>query len=124
METIIKDQNSIPDKYICSHCENKEFLDANKYQNNYFWYDKIQEILNEEYFFSLSPTTIYDDKNKILKVTIYINIPSSIDLASNKVLYTAKNIFELQIDEYGNLKEILHANFDLNAYLTENEKIL
>lgn len=122
IETIIKDQNSITDEYTCSNCENKEFLDANKYQNNYFWYDKIQKILNEEYIFSLSPITIYDDKNKILKATIYINIPSSIDLASNKVLYTAKNIFELQIDEFGNLKEILHANFDLNAYLTENEK--
>ena len=122
IETIIKDQNSITDKYICSSCENENFYDANKYLNNYFWYDKIDELLNEEYIFSLEPNTTYDDKTKILKSIIQINIPNSIDLASNKPLYKPKTLFEIQIDEFGNIKEVLHANFDLDSLLTNNER--
>ena len=122
IETIIKDQNSILDKYICSSCENDNFYDANKYLNNYFWYDKIDELLNEEYILSLELNTMYDDKTKILKSIIQINIPNSIDLSSNKPLYKPKTLFEIQIDEFGNIKEVLHANFDLNSQITENEK--
>jgi hypothetical protein len=95
IETIIKDQNSILDKYVCSSCENENFYDANKYLNNYFWYDKIDELLNEEYIFSLEPNTTYDDKTKILKSIIQINIPNSIDLASNKPLYKLQKTDEL-----------------------------
>lgn len=122
IETIIKDQNSTLDKYVCSSCENENFYDANKYLNNYFWYDKIDKLLNEEYIFSLEPNITYDDKTKILKSIIQINIPNSIDLASNKALYKPKTFFEIQIDEFGNLKEILHVNFDLKSQLTVNEK--
>jgi len=122
IEIIIKDPNSILDKYVCLSCENENFYDANKYLNNYFWYDKIDELLNEEYIFSLEPNTTYDDKTKILKSIIQINIPNSIDLASNKPLYKPKTLFEIQIDEFGNIKEVLHANFDLDSLLTNNER--
>ena len=122
IETIIKDQNSIADKYICSSCENENFYDANKYQNNYFWYDSIKNLFDEEFIFSLQPITTYDNETKILKSLIQINVPNSIDLASNKASYKSKTLFEIQIDELGNLKEILHANFDLNLQITEDEK--
>lgn len=122
IETIIKDQNSIADKYICSSCENENFYDANKYQNNYFWYDSIKNLFDEEFIFSLQPITTYDNETKILKSLIQINVPNSIDLASNKASYKSKTLFEIQIDEFGNLKEILHANFDLNLQITEDEK--
>ena len=89
--TIIKNNETLMDKYICPSCENEKFYDANKYQNNYFWYDSIYNLFEEEEFiFSLQPITTYDSENKILKAIIQINIPNSIDLASNKVLYKPK----------------------------------
>lgn len=123
IETIIKNQNSTLDKYICSSCENEKFYDANKYLNNYFWYDSIYSLFeDEEFIFSLQPITTYDSESKILKAIIQLNIPNSIDLASNKALYKSKPLFEIQIDEFGNTKEVLHVNFDLNSQITENEK--
>jgi hypothetical protein len=35
-ETIIKEDESLIDGYICSSYENENFYSANKYQNNYF----------------------------------------------------------------------------------------
>lgn len=121
-QTSINYYESMLDKYICPNCENEEFYDANKYGNNSFWYEPITNLLNEDYISSLYPIVKYDEKNKILKAIIQIDIPNYIDLASDKIVYKQKDLFEIQIDEFGNIKQIVHVNFDLKAYLTENEK--
>jgi hypothetical protein len=66
-ETIIKEDESLIDGYICSSCENENFYSANKYQNNYFWYASIQTLFEEKYLLSIKPTINYEDKNKVLK---------------------------------------------------------
>ena len=110
------------DKYICSSCQNEEFYDANKYKNNSSWYEPITNLLNEDYISSLNPIVKYDEKNKILKATIQIDIPNYIDLASNNIVYVQKKLFELQINNDGELKEILDVNFDLKSQLSQNER--
>ena len=102
-QTSINYYESMLDKYICPNCENEEFYDANKYGNNSFWYEPITNLLNEDYISSLYPIVKYDEKNKILKAIIQIDIPNYIDLASDKIVYKQKDLFEIQIDEYGNL---------------------
>lgn len=122
METIINDEDYDLDKYICSSCQNEEFYDANKYKNNSSWYEPITNLLNEDYISSLNPIVKYDDKNKILKATIQIDIPNYIDLASNNIVYVQKKLFELRINNDGELKEILDVNFDLKSQLSQNER--
>jgi hypothetical protein len=77
-------------------------------------------------FFSLFSSSLSRTSSKSsfdgIKSIIQINIPNSIDLASNKPLYKPKTLFEIQIDEFGNIKEVLHANFDLDSLLTNNER--
>ena len=70
----------------------------------------------------LCACTINDDKNKILKATIQMDIPNYIDLASNNIVYVQKKLFELQINNDGELKEILDVNFDLKSQLSQNER--
>lgn len=120
-QTSINYYESMLDKYICPNCENEEFYDANKYGNNSFWYEPITNLLNEDYISSLYPIVKYDEKNKILKAIIQIDIPNYIDLASDKIVYKQKDLFEIQIDEFGNIKQIVHVNFDLRSLLTDHE---
>ena len=51
-----------------------------------------------------------------------MDIPNYIDLASNNIVYVQKKLFELQINNDGELKEILDVNFDLKSQLSQNER--
>ena len=60
------------------------------------------------------------NETKILTAFVFLNIPNSYDLASDTVIYKAKNLYELQLDELGNIKQFLHANFDLSNSFNES----
>ncbi|QKJ26121.1 hypothetical protein ACBT_0136 [Aliarcobacter cibarius] len=119
-EIIIKEQKGILD-YICLHCENEFFCNANFYNNNHSWYEPIYELFDEDFILYLKPNVYYDENNKIIRAAFQIKVPKTVDLASNKIIYTDKDIFELEIDQFGNYKEQLHTNFNLNGELTEKE---
>lgn len=122
-QVILRNNEQIDtDKYICDECENEIYLDANKYLNNYLWYEPITNILDKSIILNLESNFIFDNQSKVLKSYVSLNIPYSYDLASNKALYKSKNIYELQLDELGNLKETLHANFEISS-LINNEEI-
>jgi hypothetical protein len=54
-EIIIKDQYTNLENYSCKHCDNKEFYDANFYNNNSTWYEPIYELFKEDYILYLKP---------------------------------------------------------------------
>lgn len=120
-EFIIKQSLQDLNKYICSECENKKFLDATKYKNNYIWYDPIKELLDDNIILSLKPTTRYDENSKKLEAKICLDIPSSVDLSCDKIYYKSKSIFELEINNKGKIKQTIQANYDLASECTYKE---
>lgn len=119
---IIKDIDFNSDSYECEDCENKIFLDSNKYLNNYIWYDSIKDLLDEEDILAFEPTISFDSKNKELKANILLKVPSSIDLSCDKIIYSSKSLFELKILKDGTIKQLVQVNYDLESGITENEK--
>ena len=120
-EIIIKDQYTILENYSCKHCDNKEFYDANFYNNNSTWYEPIYELFKEDYILYLKPNIYYDANNLIIRAAFQIKIPTTIDLARNEIVYIYKDVYEFNIDQFGNCSEQLHTNFDLNKELTNKE---
>ena len=120
-EIIIKDQYTILENYSCKHCDNNEFYDANFYNNNSTWYEPIYELFKEDYILYLKPNIYYDATNLIIRAAFQIKIPTTIDLARNEIVYIYKDVYEFNIDQFGNCSEQLHTNFDLNKELTNKE---
>ena len=120
-EFIIKKSLQDLDEYICNECENKTFLDASTYSNNYNWYDPINELLNHDVILSLNPTATYNQNSKKLEAKICIDIPYSVDLSCDKIYFKPKSIFEYEIDNEGKIKQILQANYDLDSEYTYRE---
>lgn len=121
-EIFIKDSFTKLDDYECSECCNKEFYETSKYNNNTTWYEDIGKLFPEDFLLSLISNVSLDEKNKQINSHIGLNIPSSIDLASNKISYTKKNLFEVFTDEYGSLVQKTNVNFNLNSLISKNEK--
>lgn len=119
-DIIIKNQNSDIDKYKCSICDNEDFYDSDKYLNNYTWYEPISTLFDEEYLSLLEPKITFDQENKILKANIFLDIPSSYDLASDEIIYHSRNLFELELGLKKNIKQILLANYDLDSLVDED----
>ena len=119
-KTILRNQKIEIDKYICKDCGNEIYLDANKYSNNYLWYEPIVDSLDKSIIFDLEVNFEMDNETKVLTAFVFLNIPNSYDLASDTVIYKAKNLYELQLDELGNIKQFLHANFDLSNSFNES----
>lgn len=118
-EFIIKETIKTLDNYICEECGNELFLDANKYNNNYLWYEDIEDLFNEDFLLSLAPYIEYNEEKKELYSGISINIPSSFDLVSEKIKYTKKNMFELVLDETNKFQYKINANFNLKKNYDE-----
>jgi len=123
-EVILKNVNTVLDEYVCEKCDNKTFLETSKYLNNHIWYESISTLLDEDYLISMKPTINFDYKNRILKGTISLNIPNSYDLVSDRTIYTIKELFELTLDKFGNINQLLYSNFDLEAQVTDKNKLI
>jgi len=112
-EIIIK-SNYQEQEYICKVCENNKFLDANYFLGNTAWYDPIEDVFSKELLENLPLTINKDIINNKLFASITLEIPNNIDISCDKISFLKKEIFQVSIDEFGNMKEKLFANFDLN----------
>lgn len=121
-KTIIKNAQSSKINYICEECGNEEYLEANRYINNYIWYDKVQDILPSDIIESLKTKVYLDENKKLLTCSLYLDIPKTFDIVSDKLIYSRKNLFEIKIDDLENLEYNLYANFDLDSLISDEER--
>ena len=121
-EIFIKDSLTKLEDYECCECSNIEFYKTSDYQNNVTWYEDICKLFPEDFLLSLEQETLFNEEEKHFSSNINIYIPSSIDLASNKLSYDKKTIFQIYIDKYGFLVQQTNVNFDLNSLLSKDEK--
>lgn len=119
IETIIKDTYISLDKYICKKCKNEEFLSASKYNNNFIWYENVETLFDDVFLSSLTPNIIFNEKEKTLLCDLSINIPVLIDLASEKITYNKKSIFEIRTNSHKKLEKIIKVNFELYSGFSE-----
>ena len=120
-EIILKNKSLDLDSYECSECGNTDFYNANKYTKNDLWYKNINEIFSEDILLELNPNIKYHEINKLIKADISVNIPVSLDLARNEIIYKKRDIYTITIDEVGELEENLLSNFDLDSMRTDDE---
>lgn len=121
-EIFIKDSFTKLEDYECCECGNIEFYETSDYQKNVTWYEDITNIFPEDFLLSLDQETLYNEEEKHFSSNINIYIPSSIDLASNKISYDKKTIFQIYIDKYHSLVQQTNVNFNLNSLLSKNEE--
>jgi len=115
-EIIIGSNFQEKENYICENCENDKFLDANNFLGNVVWYEKIEDIFIEDILKRFEIILNKDNSTDNLTASVVVNIPNGIDLASNDVKFTQKEIYKITIDSYSNQDEILSANFDIDRY--------
>ena len=88
------------------------FCDANFYNNNSTWYEPIYELFKEDYILYFKTKNIYYDANNLIQELLFqIKIPTTIDLVRNEIVYIYKDVYEFNIDQFGNCSEQLHTNF-------------
>lgn len=125
---IIGNDNDID--YICTECGNEEFFDANYYNSNKAWYDSIDKIFKEDILHNLPYEINLDTNHNKLNAKLLIEIPSSIDLSKDEVVFTKKPLYELILSLNGTIDEKVYVNFDLlslsgdNYYFNYNESEL
>ncbi len=83
--------------------------------------NQFTKLYKEDYILYLKPNIYYDATNLIIRAVFQIKIPTTIDLARNEIVYIYKDVYEFNIDQFGNCSEQLHTNFDLNKELTNKE---
>jgi len=93
-------------KYICKECENTNFYDANSAWRNitHFLYQNLDLELSCEYNVQSSADVI--SSHYVTK------IPTSIDFANHKVIYSKKTIYSLSLRIDGEFKENYSLRFD------------
>lgn len=96
---IISKQNQYPD-YKCKVC-----------QNNYYW-----KINNKTYHKFKLHYELLQSRNKIIAIS-YINIPYSIDLASQNIKYKKRVISSITLKSNGNIRH--SKNYILNNMVDE-----
>jgi len=121
-EIFIKNSFTKLEEYECNECGNIEFYKTSDYQKNVTWYEDITNIFPEDFLLSLDQQTLFNEEEKHFSSNINIYIPSSIDLASNKISDDKKTIFQISIDKYGFLVQKTNVNFNLNSLLSKNEE--
>jgi hypothetical protein len=112
-EIIIKNAMDSLIKFVCPICENSSFINANDYNNNYIWYEKIEDLLPSDFLLSLEPNVKLNEKDKILSCSIDLDIPILVDLCSEQITFNKKSIYELNTNSSNEFENKLNANFDL-----------
>lgn len=106
-------------KYSCTICENENFLDANHYLGNVVWYESIEETFSKELLYSADLRITQNTTSNKLFATIVLIIPNSIDLSCDEISYLEKEMFQISIDNYGEIEERLFTDFNLKKYDTD-----
>lgn len=120
-EFIIKQKEDRLELFKCPICDNTNFQDANKYQNNFLWYENISNLFPLGVLTSIEPSFTVNEKSNEFDAKFYIDIPNSVDLANSKIKHTKKLIFSFSINAENIIYEKTFVNFDLESYLHEDE---
>ncbi len=112
-EFILRSNDQEIGDYSCPICENNKFLDANLFLGNTGWYEPIEKKFSESYLKNLEIFFEYDDTLNTFLAIVFINIPNTIDLSTDTIQYTSKDIYRLNIDDFAEIEETLFADFEL-----------
>lgn len=106
---VIIGNNQDLDNYICEECGNENYLDTH---NNAIWYEPISNFLSDEILENLPIVVKWNKAKQQFNAQLIINVPQSIDLAKNEIIFSKKPLCEFNISST-ETKEILYANFGL-----------
>lgn len=101
---------------ICKTCGNESFYEGGEYVSEATWYSSIQKIFSKEVLEALVPKIYYDETIQEMICEVVIELPHTIDLVREKMLFREKKLFELRINTNGEISQKVHVNFDLEAY--------
>lgn len=119
METLSLESDG--ELYSCKRCGNWSFYEGENYVSEATWYHSIQSLFPQEVLEDIVPKIHYDETTQEIICEIAIELPHTIDLVREKMLFRQKKLFELRITRNGEIIQKTYVNFDLEAYFRKKQ---
>ncbi len=100
-------------EYVCPHCLNTDFYDANYMLSESAWHSDIHELFPIEQLMALPPSILHDPYSSGKRFQMKIDIPYAYDCVRNKLYYLEKVLYETIINPSQPPMEKIYAEFNL-----------